>query len=115
MATVRFTEPAEFIEALRGEFSDSAIPFIPVTSIMRFTGLMKCSNGLPVQRLYLDLSTRARDDIIRLEAYCGEIWRSDIHDQPVWDRAKDIYAQFERACEELGLEVRPSINPVVFS
>ena len=115
MAIARFTEPEEFIEALRGEFCDRATPFIPVTSIIRFTGLTRAPNGLLVQRLYLDVATKARGVTLRLEAYCGEIWRSDIHDRPVWDRAKEIYTQFEKACEDLGLEVRTDINTLIFS
>jgi hypothetical protein len=107
MITVRFSEPDEFIVELRREF-ENASPG-PARPIMRMSGLIKSSNTMPLQHLYLCATIlNARSEVVRLDKYCGDLWNGP-HDTQVKEKYQHDYDALMGTALALKLEVRGGV------
>lgn len=108
MATVKFNYQSEFIDELEKEFGE--LPAPPPFTILRLTNLFRpIPNLAPIRRLAVVATIKVRDDIIRLERDCGDVWGIKQQDEKTYERAEQIHNEIEKACEELGIEVRAGI------
>lgn len=111
MATVKFNHPDEFIDELQKEFGGLKAGLIPtIPPILRLTNLFRTIPEIaPIMSLTVVATIRVRDDIIKLERYCGQIWKMESQDKPTQERAEEVHRKLEEAAKELGLEVRAGV------
>jgi hypothetical protein len=107
MITVKFNEPDEFIQELQKDYPDR----YGGRPIIRLTGLIKNARLLPIRHLYLAASIiNPRDQIVKLEKYCGDLWGSNTKsDQDSRARYDELYGMVKKAAEDLNLEVRGGV------
>lgn len=110
MATVKFTSVEEFIDELNKEFEESAKGSIRELNILRLTNLFSPIPNLgPIRSLTVVATIKVRDDIIRLNRYCGQIWDMKDTDKETYERAEAVHKQIEEAAKKLGIEIRAGI------
>lgn len=105
MATVKFNVVDEFLDEIKREFEGRPIP--PYT-ILRVTNLLRPIPNLgPIQSLFIVATIKIREDIIRLEQYCGQIWGIGGQDEATLKKAEGIYDKIKKACQRL--EIRAGV------
>jgi len=108
MAIIKFSYQDEFIEELQKEFG--YLPAPPPFTLLRLTNLFRpIPNLAPIRRLSVVATIKVRDDIIRLERDCGDIWGIGEQDKKTFERAEQIHNEIEKVCEGLGIEVRAGV------
>lgn len=108
MAIVRFNYEDEFIDELKKEFGQ--LPAPPPFTLVRLTNLFKSIPNLaPIHHLAVVATIKVREDIIRLERYCGDTWAMPEPDEKTYQKAQEIHIKIEKACAELGIEVRAGV------
>ncbi len=111
MATAKFTSVEEFLEELNkedaaGKFDNPGWSW-PESTILRLTNLFSPIPNLgPIRSLTVVATVKVRDDIIRLNRYCGQIWDMEKTDNDTYKRAEAVHKQIEEAAKKLGVEVR---------
>lgn len=106
MTTVRFTDAKEFIEELERDRG------MIERGIVRLTNHYMPSSLSPnIWHLSVIASCKVGQDLVRFQRYCGDAWGKNSEDQnrPTRDKADEVQKEIEKACQELGLEVRPGI------
>lgn len=100
---VRFNEAKEFLAELAKDRDHVE------RRIVRLTNLYRPSPRVPsIQHLSVVVTTRVGRELVRLEAYCGDLWNLG-RDQSALDKAKAIHQIIEDGCASLGLEVRAGV------
>ena len=101
MPTVKFSDPEDFLEELQKdrEKVDRHI----VRLVYQVTPTKISPN---IQHLSVLATALVADQVYRLEPYCGDLWRIERQDQPVYDKGRQVKEQIVVACAHLGLEVR---------
>lgn len=46
---------------------------------------------------------------MRLDRYCGDLWRIEEQDRPILEKAEKVCREIEEGCARLGLEVRAGV------
>lgn len=104
MATVKFTSVEEFIEELEKERANIRLKVVRLTNL--FSPIPNLS---PIRSLTVVATAKVRDDIIRLNRYCGQIWDIDKTDEETYERAEAAHKRIEEAAKTLGIEIRAGI------
>ena len=101
MATVKFSDPEDFLAELEKDkdLVDRGI----VRLVYSFTPTKISPN---IQHLSVLATALVAGQVYRLESYCGDLWRIEGQDQPVYDKGAKIKKEIEDGCAKLGLEVR---------
>ena len=114
---IRFNQVEEFIEELKKEYPNPKIPCY----ILRLTcSYQYQSNGvnpnalkpapIKIGTVIATIKSASKEDIIRLERYCGEYWGADFKgDETTKANVETAFKSIEDACKELGIEVRAGI------
>lgn len=109
MAIVKFNVHEDFINELKQNYPDPLTCLPHERPILRITGLMRTVQGI-IRHLYLVATMKdPRGDILKLEAYCGDIWGFGEKDKKTRDRYDEIHAHLDQLCEEKGLIIRSGI------
>jgi len=97
---VKFNNPDEFIEEMEKDGQRISRNIVRLTTMRRISEKISALHFVSVIATY-----RVGDEIIELDAYCGNEWTNKADDK-VWNKVKEIYDKIQKACERLNLEVR---------
>lgn len=104
MATVKFTSIEEFLEELEKEGGNIHLKIVRLTNLFS-----PIPNLAPIRSLTVVATVKVRDDIIRLNRYCGQIWDMEGTDKETYERAETAHKRIEEAAKKLGIELRAGI------
>lgn len=104
MATVKFNSVEEFLEELEKERGNIRLNIVRLTNVWS-----PIPNLAPIRALSVVATAKVKEDIIRLNRYCGQIWDIEHTDKDTYDRAEAVHKRIEEAAEKLGLEVRAGV------
>ena len=113
MATIKFHDPKEFAEELRLEFATHHLP--GPAHALRLTRVIQITRASPVCSLSVVATIKAlhTEDIIRLDAYCGQFLPNADELDQMTSHAKAIARDAEdtvvAACNDLGIEIRAGV------
>ena len=113
MATIKFSDPKEFVGELRLEFAALSIP--GPTHILRLTRVVQTTRASAIRSLSVVSTIKAihTEDIIRLDVYCGAFMSGAAKLDQMFNSAtaiaKDVEEIVTAACEELGMEIRAGV------
>jgi hypothetical protein len=105
MATVKFTDAAEFVEELRKDLD------LVERGIVRLTIRARPARevDLPDLRHVSVVATALVEGrFVRLDRSCGETWGLD-QDKQVLELAEEVQRLIEEFCQETGLKVRGGV------
>ena len=104
MPTVQFSDPEDFLAEL--EKDKEKVDRNLVRLVYQSTPSRMSPN---IQHLSVLATALVAGQVYRLEAYCGDLWRIESQDQPVYDKGKKVKEQIASGCAKLGLEVRGGV------
>ena len=106
MATVKFTDAAEFVAELTLDGN------LVERGIVRLTVVTRPAREvvLPEMRhLSVVATALVGGHIVRMDRYCGKLWGVPDADTKVAALAREVQELIEGFCEEAGLEVRAGL------
>lgn len=116
MVTVKFNSVDEFCDELRKEQGNIERRIVRLTNSYIQSRLSPNIWYLNVTATFLVApypgglpAPIAGPHIVRLDRYCGDIWKIASQDKPVLERAKAASQQIEETCKELAYEVRAGV------
>ena len=106
MATVKFTDAAEFTAELGKDWG------LVERAIVRLTTVTRPAREVDIPELrHVSVVATALVDgrIVRLDRYCGQLWGVPEGDKQVLELAGQVQRLIEEFCVEAGLEVRAGV------
>ena len=98
---IRFNKIDEFIEEMRKEEV--------ADNIVRLTTMRESKPPTPITRLSIVGTAKVRDEIVRLDRHCGDLWGIDTVDDKVKAKADEMMEVLRGILEEQGFEIRAGI------
>lgn len=102
---VVFNSVEEFINELKLERDAVEQGILRAT----FVGEAPAGGIYPYKHLSVVAGFVAHGQVVRLRAYCGQLWPGENGEEEVWQRTQEIMDRLRQAAQELGLEMRPGL------
>lgn len=104
MAVVKFNSVEEFLEEVEKDRSNTHLKIVRLTNVWA-----AIPNLAPIRALSVVATAKVKEDIVRLDRYCGQIWNIGSQDEGTYKRAEAVRKQIEEAAKKLGIEIRAGV------